>query len=330
MKSCTVVGAGITGIIAARRLQKKGINVTLLEKSKSIGGRLATRSLGEAVFDFGAQFLTVHSMFFRVVVEDLQDRGLIKEWGRGFLNGDRILNLDGYLRFCGSQGMAAVAQTLAEPLEQVHLQESIVALKQNQQSWKIQAESGKSWESDALILTPPLPQSLALLEKAEYPFDPDLYQRLKAFKYDPCMMVMAVLDGPSGLPEPGALAQADPMSPIAWIADNQIKGISAVPAVSIQSTAHFGRSQWKTDKEVAAKLLWEAAKPFIKANCTQLDIHRWRFGQVQDPLPEPCLKLPSNPPLLLAGDAFGDRFNPVEGAASSGLEAAKLLLKAWE
>lgn len=329
MKSCLVVGGGIAGIIAARRLQKKGITVTLVEKSKGFGGRMATRRVGEAVFDHGAQFLTVHGMFFRVVVEDLQDQGLIKAWSRGFLNGDRILSSDGYLRFCGSQGMAPIAKALAEPL-QVCLQETVTRIVPQSEHWEVESESGQRWQADGLILTPPLPQSLQLLEKSEYPVESELLQRLKGVKYDPVIVSMAVLDGPSGLPEPGGLVQSDPMSPIAWLADNQQKGISALPAVTIQGTAHFSRNQWKNDKDQAGKLLWEAAKPMLKAHCLELDVHRWRFAQVQDPLPESYLVLQEGPPLLLAGDAFGDRFHPIEGAANSGLEAAKYLLKYWE
>lgn len=329
MKSCLVIGAGMAGIIAARRLQKKGVQVTVLEKSKGFGGRMATRRVGEAVFDHGAQFLTVHGMFFRVVVEDLQDQGQLKAWSRGFLNGDRILNSDGYLRFCGTQGMAPVAKALAEPLK-VELQQTVKQIEAQGRTWVVSSESGQSWQADALILTPPLPQSLALLENTPWAPDSDTLQKLKGVKYDPAIVAMAILDGPSGLPEPGGLAQADPMSPIAWIADNQQKGISQVPAVTLQGTAHFSRNQWKNDKTEAGKLLWEAAKPYLKADCLELDVHRWRFAQVQDPLPENCLMLQDNPPLLLAGDAFGDRFNPIEGAATSGLEAAKLLLKHWE
>ena len=36
-QSCIVVGAGIAGIIAARRLKKVGWDVTVLEKSRPAG-----------------------------------------------------------------------------------------------------------------------------------------------------------------------------------------------------------------------------------------------------------------------------------------------------
>lgn len=325
MKTCLVIGAGISGLIAACYLQKKGMQVTVLEKSRGFGGRMATRRIAAGVFDHGAQFISVHGMFFRVIIEDLQDQGLIREWSRGFLNGDGLLNLDGYLRFCGTQGMAAVAKALAAPL-QVELQETITQLQIQAQGWKVQAESGKTWEADALILTPPLPQSLHLLKNSTISLEEELEARLKAVKYDPAVVVMALLDGPSGLPEPGALAQTDPLSPVAWIVDNQIKGISPVPAVTVIGTPHFSRSQWKQDKTETGQRLWQAAQHWIQAQATELEVHRWRFAQVKEPLSENYLLLRQSPPLLLAGDAFGEQAYPLEGAAVSGLEAAKCLL----
>lgn len=46
-KSIIVIGAGISGLAAAKKLQDKGFNVTVLEAQEKVGGRLRTnRSLG--------------------------------------------------------------------------------------------------------------------------------------------------------------------------------------------------------------------------------------------------------------------------------------------
>ena len=47
----------------------------------------------------------------------------------------------------------------------------------------------------------------------------------------------SVLNEPSGLPEPGGIKYDHPK--ISWIADNQMKGISNVSALTIHSTADF-------------------------------------------------------------------------------------------
>lgn len=326
-QSCLVVGAGIAGIIAARRLKKLGWDVTLLEKSSRIGGRMATHKIGEAVFDLGTQYFTVHSMFFRVLVENMQDEGIVKEWCRGFLNGDRILSLDGYLRFYGTQGMGAVAEYLAEPLE-VRLQQEVTSIEAVGPTWRVHCKSGRSFESSALILSQPLPQALQLVQQIPaFAFEEEVEKRLKEVKYEPSIAVMATLDGPSGIPEPGAISSTDPMSPIAWIADNRLKGISPVDCVTILGTAHFSRQHWKLDREEAGEKLWQAARSLLSADRLEMKSHGWRYAEPKNLLHENCLLIQQTPPLLLAGDAFGDIFNPVEGAAVSGLEAAKTLAR---
>ncbi|MEK9837584.1 MAG: FAD-dependent oxidoreductase, partial [Ilumatobacter sp.] len=54
-----VIGAGLAGLAAARRMTAAGLTVRLLDKGRSVGGRLATRRMSGAVVDHGAQFFTV-------------------------------------------------------------------------------------------------------------------------------------------------------------------------------------------------------------------------------------------------------------------------------
>lgn len=327
MSQCVIVGAGISGVIAARRLHKAGWHVTLLEKSAGYGGRMATRRVGAALCDHGAQFFTMHSMFFRVLVEEMQDAGVVSQWSRGFLNGERKLALDGYLRFYGVNGMNNVVRYLAEGLD-VRREEKAIGFSQVGDTWHVQCESGLQLGADALIVTAPLPQSLQLLKQTNgLSPDPKQWEQLEAVKYDPCIAIMVQLDGPSGLPEPGGLAQTDPMSPIQWIADNQRKGISPVDSVTVHGTAHFSRQHWKLDRDAAGEKLWEAVQPLLSAQRVEMQTHGWRFAQPKQVLEANSATLSTSPPLLLAGDAFGDRLNPIEGAALSGLDAAKELLK---
>jgi predicted NAD/FAD-dependent oxidoreductase len=51
-----IIGAGIAGLCAALTLTQAGLKVVIVDKARGVGGRMATRRLGGAVIDHGAQF----------------------------------------------------------------------------------------------------------------------------------------------------------------------------------------------------------------------------------------------------------------------------------
>ena len=71
MKSIAIIGAGIAGITLARQLQGSA-KVSVFEKSRGFGGRMATRRHGSYQFDHGAQFFTARSKQFQKLDEPNQ------------------------------------------------------------------------------------------------------------------------------------------------------------------------------------------------------------------------------------------------------------------
>ncbi len=51
-----VVGAGLSGLFAARKLERQGASVLVVEARDRVGGRTWSQKLGDGVFDFGAQW----------------------------------------------------------------------------------------------------------------------------------------------------------------------------------------------------------------------------------------------------------------------------------
>ena len=59
-----ILGAGLAGIAAAQTLRAAGCETVVFEKSRSYGGRCATRIWNGDVVDHGAQYFTVGSSEF--------------------------------------------------------------------------------------------------------------------------------------------------------------------------------------------------------------------------------------------------------------------------
>lgn len=317
-----IVGAGMAGLTAARRLVGSH-DVIVVDKGRGVGGRLATRRIEAATFDHGAQFLTTHTAEFADDVARWVDAGVVTPWFRGRIGPHGATDGDGHVRFRGTASMNAIAKHLAIDLD-VRTATLLTSVRRRAATWTLTVEDGSTLEADAVIMTAPVPQTLALLSNGDVELDRDDSDALHRIAYDPCLAVMATLEGPSGLAAPGAADPAD--GPIDWIADNHLKGISATPAVTIHATAEFSRSRWDaTDDEVLEELL-AAASLDPRARPGAMSIQRWRYARPSVEHPTRCLTIDGDAPLVCAGDAFGGA--KVEGAALSGAAAADAILRA--
>lgn len=321
MTSCIVVGAGMAGLVAARALQDRGIGVTVIDKGRGVGGRMATRRIEDAVFDHGAQFFTVRSERFRALVDSWLADGLAAEWARGFAGPDGDPRSDGHPRYRGAQGMTTIPRALAQGLS-VRTGERVVRAAVNGGRWLVDTDRDTRLFADALILTPPVPQSLALLDAGEHPLSHETRAALEALDYAPCIALMALLWEASHIPAPGGLQLGG--EPITWIGDNTQKGISPdAHAVTIHAGPQFSRDYWQADSGVVAGLLLDAAAPWIGLHIKTHQLHRWRYSHPTHTYNAPCLRVDGPAPLVFAGDAFSGP--KVEGAALSGLAAAEAL-----
>ena len=77
MKNVAVIGAGITGITLANLLQKK-VNLTVFEKSRGVGGRMATRRAEPYLFNHGTQYFKIENKEFKNFLQPLIQNKIIK------------------------------------------------------------------------------------------------------------------------------------------------------------------------------------------------------------------------------------------------------------
>ena len=312
-----IVGAGLSGLLAGRSLRAAGHQVVLFDKGRSPGGRLATRRIGPAAVDHGAQFFTVRSEQFAGLVREWEGIGLVREWCRGF-----GAEPDGHPRYMVRSGMNALAKHLAVGLD-VRTRTLVFTLRPmvptSARRWLLAIDDGSTEQFDAVILTCPVPQAFSLTITAGL----EVPTALRRTDYDRTLALLAVLDRPGGVPVPGGVQDAD--ETFSFVADNQAKGVSATPALTLHANAGWSLAWWdRPADETHAELRHRAAPWLGTAEIVTSQVKRWRFATPQSTWPDPCWRADGGgAPLILAGDAFAGP--KIEGAALSGLAAATAL-----
>jgi renalase len=306
-----VVGAGLSGLVAASRLRDGGRDVVVLDKGVEPGGRLATAHLGDATLDAGAQFFTVRSEAFAAMVDSWRRAGLVYEWARGFQDPP-----DGYPRYAVRGGMAALAAHLASGLD-VRRETFVFAVRPGPAAWEVVIDDGRVVTAEAVVVTCPVPQSASLLITSGLAVP----EELRRTDYERTIALLAVLDGDGAVPAPGGVQQAD--ETFSFVADNRRKGLSPVPALTFHVASDPSRAHWDDPPEALEAWLLDAATPWLGgAGVVDRRVKRWRFATPEHIWPEPCWFSTDGPvPVAIAGDAFAGP--KVEGAALSGLAAAE-------
>lgn len=305
-KQTVVVGAGIAGLLLARELKARGEDVIVVEKSRGLGGRLATKRVGEAVFDQGAQYFTAKSARFAALVAEWQAHGVVENWPGASAH-----------RFIAKPSMNALGKFLAEGLE-VRREWKVLAARREGDEWVLAVENQPELRAGQLALTAPLPQSLALLKAGGVALPQALALGLAELKYHPCLALLVTLIGPSAVPAEGVVLDA---GPVRWLADNVKKGISpgAAGAVTVHLRPEFAAEHYATTETELAALVLPGIARWLGAEVSGVTLHRWKFSEPITTYADSCVWWPELG-LGFAGDALGGP--RVEGAAISGLALA--------
>ena len=212
-----VIGAGMSGLICARTLMNHDADTTVFEKSRGVGGRMATRRTAEGTrFDHGAQYFTVRDQRFeRSVLSWMQD-GIVAQWEGGICalaNGRIEWKQKTTPRFVGVPGMNAVCRHLAADVN-VRLSTPVRPPIFDRGLWRLEDDhESPLGEFDYVVTSAPASQSAALLASAR-----ELQQQVDSVEMHGCWAAMLAFDHSLDLPFDGAFVQDSPLS---WIAERQ-------------------------------------------------------------------------------------------------------------
>lgn len=320
MARIAVVGAGIAGLACARALLEAGHAVRVFEKSRGVGGRMATRRTPQGSYDHGAQYFTVRDPVFRAVVDHWLEAGVVAPYA------GRIVQLQSGTtqplshaesRYVAVPAMTAACRALADGVD-VLSDCQVSAVTPGEESWRLSWEEGGESGFDAVVLAIPAAQALLLCSAV-----PDLAAQFRDGGHAPCWAVMVRYEAPLPVGFDAAFVAG---AAAGWVMrDASRPGRAAGERWVLHATAEWSQKYLEVDADKVAPLLVEAfhAAAGIGAKVAEVRAHRWRYALSRG------LKAGSFGNMTnrigVCGDWCAD--GRIEGAYLSGTElAAKLML----
>lgn len=220
-----IIGAGLSGLSAARMLDAAGHAVQLFDKSRGSGGRLSSKRSPCGDLDLGGQYFTARDPDFCRAVEDWQAQGWIAPWTPRIYQsrqGRLQTSDDQQTRWVGTPRMSALTRHLLADLP-VRFATRICEIFRGDQHWQLLDADGQLHGpfSHVLIATPAA-QASPLLAAA-----PELAACAASTPMQPVWAVALSFSQPLPTPMQACFVQD---SPLAWIARNSSKPQRSEPS----------------------------------------------------------------------------------------------------
>jgi predicted NAD/FAD-dependent oxidoreductase len=282
-----VIGAGMAGAACAASLREAGLAVTLFDKSRGVGGRLATRRAEwvgadgfdqRAEFDHGVQHIQARHPRFRAALRKAAAAGVVAPWApRVHAAWPASTRRESWVPLPQSP-------TLARHLigdTPIALEFQVQRLQRGGDGWRVVAVDGSTQGPfDQVLLAMPPAQAAVLLAGHHDRWA----DALAAVRMEPCWTLMAVtqdVDWPWDACEPDTRR-----SPLAWVARNDRKPGRAAPAGMATWVAHASpawsaahlESQPAAVQAALSQALAAQLPTGLKLQWHHRAVHRWRYA----------------------------------------------------
>lgn len=287
MTSIAVIGAGMAGLVCANALQQAGAAVTVFEKSRGVGGRMATRRSPVGTFDHGIAMFEPTSPAFVEVTKQLVADGILTPWqfeamyldGAAFANPTAPSTTCQQTRYVGAPTMNALAKYLATTLN-IQRECKVDNLEQVAGGWRLTQDNQTFLgEFDWVVLAVPVAQA------ANFASVNALFTKLPIHTLQACSVLMLGFDTPLQLP--WQVAYIENHAAIEQIIINSAKPQRLnlpYTTMVVHSTAAWADAHIDADKEMSKTHLVAAVGELLGI-CAQdaphQDLHHWRYAKPQ-------------------------------------------------
>ncbi len=323
-----VVGAGLSGIAAARTLLDHNVHTTLLDRAERPGGRLTSRTLAGVAFDYGAQYFTARSGDFAHLAAALAWEGELARWS------PRVAHLGGAAAaaappeveppwYVAPGGFSRFTARLCEGLGARLGTRVDRVVEQPGGGFRLE---GTGLDADAtfdtVLLAVPMPNAAALM-----PADAFVESVASRVHYAPCWSVTFATE-PREWPFDAAIVADGALS---WACRETSKpGRSAALDVwTLHASTAFSEAHLDAPPAEVAKLLHGAFAAWVELPCALLGephCKQWRLARpARGAKGSPRYAFDEPRGLGIAGDGLGGP--RVEGAYASGVALAGHVLR---
>ncbi|MEL7834873.1 NAD(P)/FAD-dependent oxidoreductase [Fodinibius sp. Rm-B-1B1-1] len=335
-----IIGASISGLIAGKRLAEAGHDVTIIEKNRSLGGRLKTVALDDLTLDVGLTHFDVETNTFGSFVSDMESKGAIQKWTKEFslFDGAELYdvdpNSDARQYYCGTAGLQDMAESMSRWVD-IKSEEKAGGLtyigpdRTRKRSWMINLTDVTVFECDAVIIATSAVDAYGVIQTAQNRTQTrKIIRHIDEVRYDGCFSLAATYEN-QGVPSWRGIECEH--SSIRWISNESSKQNTDTAALVIQSTPDFYRKHaQKSEKEIQELLLEEASEIIggwaHRPKSTYVE--NWKYFNAQNSIDEYFMELEmEDAPLALIGDYLGG--SSLENAFVSGYNLAEYWIKKY-
>ncbi len=321
LRRVAVIGAGMAGLACAGALHAAGFEVTVFDKGRRAGGRMATRRVDGMAFDYGASVITAHTPAFSATLGSMAHAGAAALWP-----------VAGPEAWTGVPGASALAHHLeGMGAGSVKTGRHAAFLDRGTQGWTVRhldaaaarpglvaREGGElAGPFDAVLLALPAPQAVGLLREMPHRFAAEADRAGMSPRWT-LMVGFSAASKAADLLLPGGILSVATRN-------SSHPGRAALPECWV---AHAGpdwsRAHLEDDAAtVQAALVQDfAAATGISQAPSYAAVHRWRYALTESALDVPAL-WDAEARLGVCGDwCLGAR---VEDAFTSGRALARML-----
>ena len=277
-----IIGSGISALTAASNLTTAG-EVTIFDKSRGVGGRIATRRANRFVFDHGAQYFLIKNNDFESFVAPFIERGIVKRWDAYFkeFEGGEVISErqwnENFAHYVGAPNMNAFCKSLGENLKIIKNTKIHQVVKSDIGLRLIDDKEVELGVFDWVISTVPSKQAINILPK-----NLNFYDEISSIEMSPCFTLMLGFEKDINLDFDAAMIHNELIS---WLSVNSSKpDRSKDLSLVIQSTNRWADKNLKLDRDFVIKKMISEASSIISRDlnaAVHKDVHGWHFANAQ-------------------------------------------------